>query len=56
MDAESRRFVLKPEGMGKRSAGHLNLTDFYHANNIEDSILQSGKRFFTNRQKHPVLP
>ncbi len=41
MDAESRRVVLKPEGMGKRSAGHLNLTDFYHANNIEDSILQS---------------
>ena len=36
MDAESRRFVLKPKGMGQRSAGHLNLTDFYRANSIED--------------------
>ena len=36
MDAESRRFVLKPKGMGQRSAGHLNLADFYRANSIED--------------------
>ena len=36
MDAESQRFVLKPKGMGQRSAGHLNLTDFYRANNIQD--------------------
>ena len=36
MDAESERFVLKPKGMGKRSAGHLNLDDFYRANSIED--------------------
>ena len=36
MDAESERFVLKPKGMGKRSAGHLNLSDFYRANNILD--------------------
>ena len=51
MDAESRRFVLKPKGMGKRSAGHLNLSDFYRANSIEDpeiheeveACLQSGK-------------
>ena len=35
MDAESQRFVLKPKGMGQRSAGHLNLTDFYRANNIQ---------------------
>ena len=28
MDAESERFVLKPKGMGMRSAGHLNLNDF----------------------------
>lgn len=40
MDAESERFVLKPEGMGKRSAGHLNLTDFYRANSIEDAKLR----------------
>ncbi len=36
MDAASQRFVLKPKGMGQRSAGHLNLTDFYRANNIQD--------------------
>ena len=27
MDAESQRFVLKPKGMGQRSAGHLNLNE-----------------------------
>ncbi len=51
MDAESRRFVLKPKGMGKRNAGHLNLSDFYRANSIEDpeiheeveACLKSGK-------------
>ncbi len=36
MDAESERFVLKPKGMGQRSAGHLNLDDFYRANNVQD--------------------
>ena len=36
MDAKSQRFVLKPKGMGQRSAGHLNLNDFYRANNIQD--------------------
>ncbi len=41
MDAESERFVLKPEGMGKRSAGHLNLDDFYRANNIVDDVLRA---------------
>ena len=40
MDAESERFVLKPKGMGMRSAGHLNLTDFYRANDIQDPGLQ----------------
>ncbi len=40
MDAESERFVLKPKGMGKRSAGHLNLEDFYRANNIVDEELR----------------
>ena len=34
MDAVNERFVLKPKGMGMRSAGHLNLTDFYRANDI----------------------
>lgn len=41
MDAENERFVLKPEGMGMRSAGHLNLTDFYRANSIEDAKLRA---------------
>ena len=41
MDAQSQRFVLKPKGMGKRSAGHLNLTDFYRANNIQDTAIRA---------------
>lgn len=41
MDAESQRFVLKPKGMGQRSAGHLDLTDFYRANNIQDPEIQA---------------
>ena len=41
MDSESERFVLKPEGMGMRTAGHLNLTDFYRANNIVDDELRA---------------
>ncbi len=40
MDAESERFILKPKGMGKRSAGHLNLDDFYRANNIQDEEIR----------------
>lgn len=36
MDARSTRFVLKPKGMGQRDAGHLNLKDFYRANNVQD--------------------
>ncbi len=41
MDAESERFVLKPKGMGKRSAGHINLEDFYRANDILDEGLRA---------------
>lgn len=41
MDAETERLVLKPKGMGERDAGHLNLKDFYRANNIqEDGLLK----------------
>ncbi|MEY8337489.1 response regulator [Lachnospiraceae bacterium 62-35] len=40
MDAESERLVLKPKGMGERSAGHLNLEDFYRANNIQEPELR----------------
>ena len=36
MDAETKRLVLKPKGMGERDAGHLNLDDFYHANEITE--------------------
>ncbi len=41
MDAESQRFVLKPKGMGQRNAGHLNLADFYRANNIQSPEIQA---------------
>lgn len=41
MDAESHRLVLKPKGMGERSAGHLNLEDFFRANDILDEGLQA---------------
>ena len=39
MDAETERLVLKPKGMGERDAGHLNLQDFYRANEIEEETL-----------------
>lgn len=41
MDAKSERLVLKPKGMGERIAGHLNLQDFYRANNIMEPELQA---------------
>lgn len=41
MDSQSQRFVLKPKGMGKRSAGHLNLADFYRANEIGNPDIQA---------------
>lgn len=37
VDITNERFVLKPEGMGERDAGHVNLEDFYHANKINDT-------------------
>ena len=39
MDAKTQRLVLKPKGMGERSAGHLNLEDFYRANDIREENL-----------------
>ncbi len=39
MDAETERLVLKPKGMGERDAGHLNLKDFYRANEIQEEEL-----------------
>ncbi len=41
MDSKSQRFVLKPKGMGMRSAGHLNLTDFYRANSIQEADIKA---------------
>ncbi len=41
MDAQSQRMVLKPKGMGERSAGHLNLEDFFRANDILEEDLQA---------------
>ena len=41
MDAQTERFVLKPKGMGKRSAGHLNVADFYRANDIQEQGLRT---------------
>ena len=46
MDSNSQRFGLKPKGVGERDAGHLNLEDFYQANNIlekeiKDEIAES---------------
>ena len=40
MDTKSQRLVLKPTGIGERDAGHLNLADFYRANNILEENLQ----------------
>ncbi len=40
MDARTERFVLKPKGMGQRNAGHVNLMDFYRANDITEEALQ----------------
>ena len=52
MDAKSERFVLKPKGMGERSAGHLNLDDFYRANNIVEKDLQEEVAECINNGKH----
>ncbi len=40
MDSQTKRMVLKPKGIGERDAGHLNLEDFYRANNILEKDLQ----------------
>ncbi len=66
MDAKSERLVLKPKGMGERIAGHLNLQDFYRANDILEPEIQNdvaesvrnGKNimFYHNiRDKHSLI-
>ena len=50
MDMTTERFVLKPKGMGQRDAGHLNLEDFYRANNIyEPNILAEIEKCIKNK-------
>lgn len=41
MDPRTERFVLKPKGMGERSAGHVNLEDYYRANNIQEEDIRA---------------
>ncbi len=52
MDAQSQRFVLKPKGMGKRSAGHLNLDDFYRANDIQDGEIRGEVAGYLEKGQH----
>ena len=53
MDGKSRRFVLQPKGMGQRSAGHLNLEDFYRANDLKDpEILSQADACLENGQNY----
>lgn len=54
MDSKSERLVLKPTGMGERDAGHLNLADFYRANNIMEETLQA-KVAETVRAGHNIM-
>ena len=50
MDMTTQRFVLKPKGMGQRDAGHLNLEDFYRANDIhEPNILAEIEKCIENK-------
>ena len=41
MDGETERFILKPKGMGERDAGHLNLSDYYRANEINETEIRN---------------
>ena len=51
MDTKTERFVLKPKGVGERNAGHLNLEDFYRANEIhEESLREEIKDCVENRK------
>ena len=52
MDAKTERFVLKPKGMGERSAGHLNLEDFYRANDIGEESLREEIKDCVEKRKN----
>ena len=55
MDAKTERLILKPKGMGERSAGHLNLEDFFRANNILDSNLRDELRSSVKNGKNVLF-
>ncbi len=55
MDAKSERFVLKPKGIGERSAGHINLQDFYNANRILEPRLQEDVSESIRRGEHVMF-
>ena len=40
MDTKSERLIVKPGGIGEREAGHVNLEDFYRANEISEKAVQ----------------
>ena len=55
MDAKTERLILKPKGMGERSAGHLNLEDFFRANNILESNLRDELRSSVKNGKNVLF-
>lgn len=55
MDAKSERFVLKPKGIGERTAGHLNLQDFYDANRILEPDIQAEVSESIQQGKHMMF-
>ena len=55
MDAKSERFVLKPKGMGERAAGHINLSDFYHANKVSEEKIKQNVSEHIKRGKNIML-
>ncbi|HBA51064.1 MAG TPA: hybrid sensor histidine kinase/response regulator [Lachnospiraceae bacterium] len=55
MDAKSERFVLKPKGIGERTAGHLNLQDFYNANRILEPDIQEEVSESIQHGKHVMF-
>lgn len=55
MDAKTERFVLKPKGMGERNAGHLNLEDFYRANEIEKETLRDEIKRCVQQKKNMMF-
>lgn len=52
MDTKTERFVLEPKGVGERNAGHLNLEDFYRANEIHEEFLRREIRDCVKNRKN----